>query len=899
MVVGEPGIGKTRIVQELETYARMRGGEVLWGRAHAATGAPSYWPWVQVIRSHVAAAGSDELRSQLGTAAPEVARIVPEVRGAYRRWVHAIRSYLAASGPEELRSQLAAGASEVARIVPEVRERFPDLPEPEPVRDSESAEFRLFDAITTLLKNASAETPLVVVLDDLHWMERPALLLLEHLSREIGSARLLVVGTYGDVESGRQGPLAEALAELSRGGGLQTVDLRGLSEQDVAGYIREAAGVEPSSQLVNAVYRETAGNPFFVSEVVLLMAQDGTLESGEVSVPPGVRAAVGRRLSALSEGCNELLTVAAVVGREFTDELLVMLSDADDAGVLGLEEEALAAHVIEESDAAGQYRFSHALVEETLLGELSTTRRVRLHGRIAEALEELPGQRAAEHAAALAWHFAESATLSRGHAERAARYSRIAAEQAEAQFAWEQAVRHYERCLALVGESDDGLGEEEAELLIALAGCQRNAAGAAATSRSLIRAIDLYRRRRDGRGMARTVLELDVQGAAGASDQSLSELAEEALAVLGRSDSQLEAGLLALRARDHFDETAERFAERAAQLAREHGYADVEAQLLDRAAHRPDALMRFDEARSGARAAHGAFDRLRNYERAAHHLRDIAASLLLEGRLDDAEAAAEEDIVYAREHQARREEQQGLALLASVALVRCDFGRVDALHDEAPGASYLRDSLWASRVEAGGDVRRALALAPRPDHPAGVDAAGMAAVHGARARILLGAKNTEAARRELETWAIALAASPFVDGWRPWAYAEVDECLPALGDERAVRAAYDELASWGSIRLLVWGARGLDRIRGGLALRLDLADAAEQHFHAGLSWAERERCPVEQGRCLQGLAEVAMRRRERGEAIRELERAAELFERHGAGLYLERARTRQRELGGR
>ena len=315
MVVGEPGIGKTRIVQELETYARMRGGEVLWGRAHEAAGAPAYWPWVQAIRSYVTAAGSDELRSQLGTAAPEVARIVPEVRGAYRRWVHAIRSYLAASGPEELRSQLAAGASEVARIVPEVRERFPDLPEPEPASDSESAQFRLLEAITTFLKNASAETPLVVVLDDLHWVEKPALLLLEHLSRELGSARLLLVGTYRDLESGRQGPLEEALAQLSQGGQLQTVDLRGLSEEDVAAYIREAAGVEPSSQLVHAVYGETEGNPFFVSEVISLMAQEGTLESGEVSVPPGVRTTVGRRLGALSEGCHELLTLAAVVGR--------------------------------------------------------------------------------------------------------------------------------------------------------------------------------------------------------------------------------------------------------------------------------------------------------------------------------------------------------------------------------------------------------------------------------------------------------------------------------------------------------------------------------------------------------------------------------------------------------
>ena len=159
------------------------------------------------------------------------------------------------------------------------------------------------------------------------------------------------------------------------------------------------------------------------------MAQEGTLTglaSPTSRIPEGVREALGRRLDRLSEEANELLQVAAVVGREFTYDTLTLLGDRDDDELLRLIEEALDARVIEETEPAGRYRFTHALMQETLLAELSTTRRVRLHGQVGEALEKRYGARADERAGRLAMHFSEAATLSPRFSEKAARYSALA-----------------------------------------------------------------------------------------------------------------------------------------------------------------------------------------------------------------------------------------------------------------------------------------------------------------------------------------------------------------------------------------------------------------------------------------------------------------------------------------
>jgi DNA-binding CsgD family transcriptional regulator len=423
MLAGEPGIGKTRIAEELAAYATLNGAQALWGRCHFAEGAPPYWPWVQVIRS-----------------------------------------YVREHAPEQLRSEMGAGAADIAEVVPEVKERLPDL-KPPPALEPEQARFRLFDSITTLLKHASRSQPLLLVLDDLHWADKPSLLLLQFLAGQLEGSCLLVVGCYRDVELSRQHPLSEALAQLSREPVFRRQPLRGLSPEDTGHFIEVTAGIRPPPRLVEAIYAHTEGNPFFMAEVVRLLSERRELTTEQVGgprgirIPEGVRDVIGQRLNRLSEQCNQAMLTASVIGRDFDFQLLSHLSSgASDEQLLQAIDEGLEAHLIEEAPGPGErYQFTHALVQQTLVEELSTSRRVRLHARIGEALEEQYGSDADAHAAELAHHLAEAQTVL--GPEKLVRYSLLAGEQALASYAWEDALAHYARGLAAKeGQSPVGAG---------------------------------------------------------------------------------------------------------------------------------------------------------------------------------------------------------------------------------------------------------------------------------------------------------------------------------------------------------------------------------------------------------------------------------------------------------
>jgi tetratricopeptide (TPR) repeat protein len=453
-LVGEPGIGKTRTAQELATYAGLRQCQVLWGRCYEGAGAPPYWPWVQ-----------------------------------------AIRSYVRERDPQQLRSEMGAGAADIAEVVSDVREVLPDL-KPPPQLEPEQARFRLFDSVAAFLKSAGRRQPLVLVLEDLHWADRPSLLLLEFVARELANGRLLVIGTYRDVEVSRRHPLSQTLGELTRERLFQRILLRGLGQEEVGRFIELVSGLAPPRGLVEAVYRQTEGNPLFVTEVVRFLVQEGQLTTGQpqgvaptvgavprgrpdswsVRIPEGVREVIGRRLDRLSERCNQTLTIASVIGREFTlEQLKPLIEDMTEDRLLEVLEEALAARVIEELPrAVGRYQFTHALIQETLLEELTLTRRVRLHARIAEALEELYGEQAEAHAAELAHHFAEAQTVL--GPEKLVRYSLLAGERALATYAWEEALAHCQRGLTAKGASLIGTelakDSEAAALLFGLGAAQ-------------------------------------------------------------------------------------------------------------------------------------------------------------------------------------------------------------------------------------------------------------------------------------------------------------------------------------------------------------------------------------------------------------------------------------------
>ena len=558
MLVGEPGIGKTRTAQELATYAGLRGAQVLWGRCYEEQGAPPYWPWVQ-----------------------------------------AIRSYVRDIGPEQLRSDMGAGAADIAEVVSDINDRIPGLNPPPQLDSPEQARFRLFDSITAFLKTASQRKPLVLVLDDLHWADHPSLLLLEFVAKELGNARLMVIGTYRDVELSRQHPLSQTLGELTRERLFQRVLLRGLDQQDVARFIELASGVTPPAEMLDAVHRQTEGNPLFVTEVVRLLVQEGDLapatsassgragerDSWSIRIPEGVREVIGRRLDRMSQRCNETLTIASVVGREFTlEQLSPLIEGITGDRLLEVLEEALAARVIEElPQSVGRYQFTHALIQETLAGELSTTRKVRLHAGIAQTLEELYGGDADNHAAELAHHFAEAQTVL--GTPKLIYYSILAGDRAVRLQAYEEAVAHFERGLIAKGVMLTGLNaaedEEAAALLSGLGQSQMGThepSNRTQVADSLTRVFDYYVNAGDSARAVTTAL----------SDLPLMtgrELIERALELVPASSH--EAGRLQVRRilplRADYDRAQEAF-DHALSIARQQQDNGLEMQALVAAA---------------------------------------------------------------------------------------------------------------------------------------------------------------------------------------------------------------------------------------------------------------------------------------------------------------------------
>jgi len=405
LLTGEPGIGKSRLADELAAHAQAGGATVLWGRCWEAGGAPAYWPWVQALRTYVRDRDHETLRRQLG-----------------------------------------AGTSDLAHLLPDVRDLFPDVPEPHDL-ESEGARFRLFDAVATFLRNASDEAPLVLVLDDLHVADAPSLLMLQFVAGGIGEARVTLLGIYRDPDPDRNGEEDVRLTDLSRTASVR-VALRGLAAADVASYVRSTADLEPPPSVVDAIVRETEGNPLFVGEVVRLLAAEGLIDrpvhaSWHLTVPRGVRDVIGRRLRHVSPECIDILTLASVLGREFGLDALERLSGRPADELLAVLDQAAAARVVAEvPGTTARLRFAHALIRDTLYDGLTPARRLALHRSAGEALEALYGRHPEPHLTELAHHFAVAAPA--GDVEKAVAYAHRAGARASELLAHEEAARLYE-----------------------------------------------------------------------------------------------------------------------------------------------------------------------------------------------------------------------------------------------------------------------------------------------------------------------------------------------------------------------------------------------------------------------------------------------------------------------
>jgi tetratricopeptide (TPR) repeat protein len=401
MLVGEPGIGKTRLAAEFCRSAYAGGALVLLGRCYEES-------------------------------------LIP-----YQSFVEALRHYVSETPPEELRTQVGRHRATLATLLPELADAGAQAATGQTAGASEREQFLLFDAVASLLRAIADEQPLILVLDDLHWGDAPTLQLLRHIVRATERTSLLILGTYRETEVDQAHPLEQALAELRRARALHSFTLGGLGEDGVAELISSQAGRAAPAALARSIVDRTQGNPFFVEELLRDVPHDQGFEDALTRIPESVKDLLLRRLRRLDDTCRRVVTFAAVSGRDFALDVLEQVTDMSAEEVAESLEQAIAAHIVSESGSSiGQYSFAHALIREAIYEQVSVARRAQLHRLIGEAIESVAGERRDEHAAALAYHFSAA-----GEVAKAYGYHSQAALAAQRVYAVEPALAHYTAAL--------------------------------------------------------------------------------------------------------------------------------------------------------------------------------------------------------------------------------------------------------------------------------------------------------------------------------------------------------------------------------------------------------------------------------------------------------------------
>jgi class 3 adenylate cyclase/tetratricopeptide (TPR) repeat protein len=509
MISGEPGVGKSRLARQAVAYAEQKGARALWGRCWEHGGAPPYWPWVQSLRHLIADAEPPTLSGWLGT-----------------------------------------DAAEIAQIEPEIRKRIAGLPEPPSAElaQPEKARFRLFDSVASFVRRAAATQPLLIILDDLHAADPTSLMMLVAVSRQLRTMRATIVGTYREVEVKHLPELAALITEVEREG--LVLPLRGLAENDISEFVERTWGVRAPSLLVHSLRETTAGNPFFLHEVLRQMAADGQLTAGGLdggsvllNIPRGVSEFIKRLTQPLPDDVRQMLDVASVLGREFPiNALAAAMGEPRDAIIDGLDRAISLELISEARSGSGRYSFRHALIREALYDALPAARRRSLHHAVAEAIRALN----VEHPpfAEIAYHYCRGASPS--DAELAVDYSRQAARIAERQLAYEEAAQHLRNAIDALALKPGGDEPLKAELLCDLGEAQAKTGDLAEARKTCLRAIELARRVNRPEPFARAVVTAG-RGVSnsGETDRELVGLLNEALDRLGDADSPLRGQALA------------------------------------------------------------------------------------------------------------------------------------------------------------------------------------------------------------------------------------------------------------------------------------------------------------------------------------------------------------------
>jgi DNA-binding CsgD family transcriptional regulator/DNA polymerase III delta prime subunit len=500
LLAGPPGIGKTRTVQAVAEHAAASDMLVLWGRCPEESGAPPYWPWLQLFRGFVATHDANAFHAVVGTAAPHLAGLDPNLVS-----------------------------------------RLPAHQPLTPLTDAAQARFQLFDAITGFWQRVATGRPLLLLFEDLHCADVPSLKLLEFMVRESAASALLIVGTYRDAEVTRTHPLQDTLGMLARQPSTQRIKLGGFSQEETAQFIETALRC-PAPELTAALYQRTEGHPLFLVELARLLEDSrGCALTDLRRVPAGVREAIGSRLNRVSPLCNRALGAAAVIGRSFNTKLLCALLDEvsvdECAAVL---DEARRASLIEEQPDATAWQFTHMLIRDALYDDMPVPPRMRLHQRIAETLQALHGD-APNWFSTLAHHYLVARSW--GGADKAVEYCVRAAQQAETTLAYEEAARLYQCALEALEPARD---TQRCELLLALGEAQTRAGRNEAGLEVFAEAAGVARRLGAGQALARAALGYETCSWRGSGVGVVAAaMIKEALAANPPLDSVQRARLLA------------------------------------------------------------------------------------------------------------------------------------------------------------------------------------------------------------------------------------------------------------------------------------------------------------------------------------------------------------------
>ena len=425
---GEAGIGKTRLCTEFARACSEQGSNVLLGRCDEQTLVP-YQPFVEALSWYARTCPKPELVADLSAA---------------------------------------GGGAELGPLIPDLMRRLPDLP-PAPLMNPEGQRFRLLEAVRALLTVVSASHPTLIVLEDLHWADQPTLLLLRHLVRLATPARLCIIATFRETDLNPTHPLWATLADLPREADVTRLSLGGLCQEGVRGILESVAGGSAPAQLVKMMTVSTGGNPFFVGEMSRHLLETGVLTTlgrpsaeapiARLALPEGVKDVLRHRLSRLTADCNTALRLAAVVGQEFGINVLEALGDLTEDRLLDAIDEAVRARILQEpNQIPGRFEFVHALIRETLYGDLSALRRSRLHRRVGEVLERLAGDRPNPPYADLAHHFVRSASVDT--ADKAIEYATRAGDRAVEALAHEEATQLYALALQAIDVKHGGAGDD-------------------------------------------------------------------------------------------------------------------------------------------------------------------------------------------------------------------------------------------------------------------------------------------------------------------------------------------------------------------------------------------------------------------------------------------------------